>query len=56
MIIDLLAVVLRKEQAHGTRRNIVCVRNLEDIAGTIVVKDGTLLDSTNPGGTGWRCH
>jgi hypothetical protein len=53
MIVDLLAVVLRRQQRHGTKFNIVGVWNLDDMlnTNTIVIQDG-LLDCSNLGVAG----
>jgi hypothetical protein len=49
MVLDLLAVVLRKDKSHRTGLHIlVGVWNLKDMANAIVVQNGPL-DCTNPG-------
>jgi hypothetical protein len=48
MVLDLLAVVLRREYSHGTGLHIVGVRNLKDMTNAIVVQNGPL-DCTNSG-------
>ena len=51
MVLDLLTVVLRRQQAHGTGSHIVGVWNVKDMASAIIIQYGPL-DSTNPGSAG----
>mgnify|MGYP000450184727 CR=1 FL=1 len=47
MVLEFLAVVLRREESHEIGRYIVGVWNLEDMANAIVINNGPL-DCINP--------
>jgi hypothetical protein len=51
MVLDLLAVMLRRQQAHGTERHIVGVWNVQNMTNALVIKDGPL-DCANTGSAG----
>jgi hypothetical protein len=48
VVIDLLAVVLRGQQPHGTGSHKIGIRNLENMPDPLIIEDGPP-DSTNPG-------